>query len=202
VETISFEEAMQRFIGDAPCNFARFRRANREPGEPVITKFDCAFAVEGASDVCIGLLDYDVPRARIDVYEGHDEAAAHIVFESYGARLREFAADPVRRDETTQHHDGITRHWRWMVHHTPGQVGINVTQFTQLPHDSEPAEYVVWVEVDGFEIECIQGRPEDSPWHILFAGTSLQAPVRPDPKGKPVRKARARRIDRRRRDGG
>jgi hypothetical protein len=185
METLSFAEAMRRLIGDAHSNFARFRGRNREPGEPVVTEFDIAFAVEGAYDTCLSLLDYWYPRATLRIYRGTDASAAELAFEVYDERLHEVLIGTRRPSEYV---DAECR-WKYVYYETAQGPLVTLTHGTS--HRSEPATYDVSVEVVGHDIECIEGEPEDSPWHIFFAGSPLQAKPR---RTKPalVRKGRNR----------
>jgi hypothetical protein len=174
METLSFAEAMRRFIDDAPFNFAHVRRANREPNERVVTEFDVPFAVEDAYDTCVWLLDYDAPRAHIKVYRGTDATAAQAVFDDYNERLREFAARPGEPSE----YDGGAIYWTQVYYATADGPWISVAHAAS--RTTEPPDYDVRVEVAGQDIECIDGLPEASPWHIILANTPLQAKPRDD----------------------
>lgn len=197
MESLSFDEAMRRLIDTARWNFAGLRGANREPAEKVLTEFDLPFVVEGAYDACIALLDYDVPRSHIKLYCGDNADAAQLIFALYEERLRGFATGAGTSTEEVQHHKGDTRCWLMASYSARGGGSIGVTHFSYRPSASEPIkEHRVWVEVAGNDVECIHGLPEESPWHIMFAGTSLQAKRRDIPAAG-VRKKRQQRRSRR-----
>jgi hypothetical protein len=179
---------MRRLIDDAPWNFARYRGANRDPGEPVMTDFNLSFAVDGALDTCISLLDYDVPRAHIDLYRGDDEAAAQLAFDVYSELLQAFAAGAGKASDFVHGDEDRPIRWRQMVYEAlGGGPWITVTRVSSEPRGAGDVRHVVRVEVDGYDIECIHGVPEDSPWHIMFDGTPLHAGDPDQPKPRPAR---------------
>lgn len=189
---LTFEAAMRLLIDDAPSNFMRLRMRNRDPENRVMTEFDCPFTVAGAYDTCIMLLDYDVPRAFIGIYRGGDEAAAQIALDVYGARLQQFSGDPADFSEYTHHYDSFkkTVHWNTVAYRSPRGVAISAVWYSEQDDSSEAKDHVVYVEVTGYDVECIEGRPEDSVWHILFKDTPLHA-NKPKPPDPAVRKKRS-----------
>jgi hypothetical protein len=183
VDVLTFEDAMRLLIDDAPSNFVRFRMRNRDPESPVMTEFDCPFTVEGAYDTCIQLLDYDVPRAFIRIYRGGDEAAADIALDIYRTRLQQFSSDPGEFSESVHHYDSAknTVYWKTVAFRSPRGVTLSAACYSVQNDGSDSKDHSVWVEVTGYDVECIEGRPEDSPWHIIFEGTPLHASNRTPP---------------------
>lgn len=175
METLLFEAAVRLLIDDASSNFTRFRGKNRTPEEPVMTAFDIGFAVQGARDTFVSLLDYDRPHVHIEFYDGPDAAAAALVFEHYIERLGPLASGPGKRSELTQDHDGRSVHWQYVSFQTSRGVWITAECVSSQRAAGAALEYRVRVKVTGHDIECIVGAPEDSLWHIFFAGSPLQA---------------------------
>jgi len=168
METLSFAAAMRTLIDDARWNFTHVRGNVQDGSGPVIRNFDVSFAVEGAVEAYVHLLDYDVPLGRIDVYHGDDDAAAALVFDAYSDRLVAFAAGPGVRSELTQGHEGPrVVQWSTVTYQTEGPPISVVHVTSKPPHTGQPA-FRVWVEVRGLAIECIEGSPDDSPWRIML----------------------------------
>jgi hypothetical protein len=144
----------------------------------------------------VSLLDYDYPRVHIRLYEGPSASAAEAVFEVYDERVREFADGPGDRRVWS---DGANSLWTQVHYQTPLGPWITVTHVVSAADGRDSKMHYVRVEITGHDIECIEGAPEDSPWHIIFAGTTLQAKPR---RTKPValRKQRAGRSKGRRTD--
>lgn len=175
METHSFETAMRLLIDDAASNFARFRGANRTPDERVITEFDIAFAVEGAYDTFVCLLDYDIPSVHIALYEGPDAAVADLMFDAYQKRLEKFAVDEADHSKLTQGDDDRAAEWRRCAYPTSRGPWVTATRVSEARPGAASRTYAVRIEIRGAEVECIHGSPEDSILHILFADTPLQA---------------------------
>ena len=159
---------MRTLIDDARWNFTHVRGSVQDGANAVIVNYDVTFAVEGAVEAYVHLLDYDVPLGRIHVYDGDDEAAAAVVFDAYAERLLAFAAGPGKRSEFTQGEEG-TRvvQWSTMTYRTEGPP-ISVVHVTSKPPQTGRPAFHVWVEVRGLALECIEGSPDDSPWRILL----------------------------------
>lgn len=172
MDTLSFDAAMRTFIDDARWNFGNVRGAMQGDPSPVIVSYDVTFRVEGALQTSVVQLDYFVPIARIDVYAGDDEAAAALVFEFYCDRLLAFATDAGTTTDEVQ--DGAVagsvarrRHWHTTSYDTDGP-RISVLQFASSPPREGDGAFAVWVEINGFAVECIDGSPDDSPWRIIM----------------------------------
>ena len=174
METLSFAAAIRALIDDACWNFTHVRGNVQGEAGPVIVNYDVTFGVEGAVEAYIHQMDYAAPVARIDVYEGDDEAAAALVFEAYCERLLAFAVGPGKSSDYIQGADylpgpGAARrlHWSSMSYPTEGPP-ISVVQLTSTPPHEGAGAFGVWVEVCGLAIECIEGSPDDSPWRIIM----------------------------------
>jgi hypothetical protein len=165
---------MRLLIDDAPTNFARYRGENRTPNEPVITAFDIALSVEGAYDTYLSLLDYDQPRVHIVLYSGPDLAAAALTFELFAERVRPFAAVPGTLREFTQGDEANPLCWVQVCYQTAEDVSVTVTDVSLQKAPTGATMHEVRIEIAGAEIECIQGSPEDSPWHIIFGDSPGQ----------------------------
>jgi hypothetical protein len=166
LETIPFEAAIQRLLVDWVWNFKDFRKGLRDGHGPVIAEYDGAFAVDGAIDAYVHLIDYFVPMARIELYEGDDEAAADLVFEVYAERLSAFSIgidDHGTRADTNG--EGQVNRWSWIAYPTDGPT-VSVNRFdTNRP--GRP-QFSVCVEAPGFAVECIDGSPDGSVMRIML----------------------------------
>ncbi|HZO94562.1 MAG TPA: hypothetical protein VFB22_12475 [Candidatus Baltobacteraceae bacterium] len=171
-ERLSFGEAIRRLVADAMWNFKDFRGAVRPDSESVIAEYDGTFAVEGACDAYVHVLDYSVPVARIRFYEGNDVVAADLVFDYYCERLSRFGTAPGEPAELVQNSGGEHR-WRSLRFETD-TLPVSVYRYSYEP-GVEPAAESLWitvyVEIDGFAVECIDGSPDDSIWRIIMGDT-------------------------------
>jgi hypothetical protein len=181
METLTFLDALRRLIEEAPSNFEAFRGANRDPAELVMTNFDGSFGVEGVSDAYVSLLDYDVPRAQLRVYEGDSDRAAAEAFEVYVDRLTQFSGGTGKRsqlfqdftgnrgdpEEPAQLHRTIIR-WIESAWATGKDGSMSVKWFRQEPSSGGAKHHHVFVEVPGIELECLDGTPETSIWRIVL----------------------------------
>lgn len=174
METLSFDDAMRRFIDDARWNFHHLRAGLQESSGGIVAMYDVPFTVEAAFATYISLLDYDVPVARVQLYSGDDDAAAELVMDWYCERVMQFATGPGDRTELTQPDYGdrsVT--WSRMSYPTVGPP-IAVVRIAAARAPDPTVELSVWVEVYGFAIECIDGSPDDSPMRIMLGDDYLR----------------------------
>lgn len=170
LETITFETAMRRLLADWAWNFKDFRKALRDDSGPVVANYDGAFAVEGALDAYVHLLDYAVPVARLELYDGSDEAVADMVSAIYSERLAAFATAPSEPgciEYPPTDADPNRRRWAWLSYPTEGPV-IYVYRYDVRDAAETVRRCTVYVEVPGLAVECIKGSPDDSVWRILL----------------------------------
>lgn len=152
----------------------------RRPPAPI--SFDRGVtAVAGIDDAYVSLLDYDVPRAQLQVHCGDDAGAAAAAFRAYADRVIEFSGENGERTEFVQRFPGTPpgypdllpcdpRATRWieMTWHTNTGGSMSVKWTSSLDGSDEPVPHSVFVEIPGRTLECLEGTPETSPWRIIL----------------------------------
>ena len=168
-ETLAFDAAVRRLMADGLWNFREFRGAIRDGAGPVIVNFDGTFAVEGALDAYVHLLDYSVPAARLVFYRGDDAAAARVVYEAYTEKLASFAARLPGTISRQVDDDPrfSTQIWTSISFETDGpRIGAYHLECPDVGKNGD--QFSVWVEIDALAVETIEGSPDDSPWRIVL----------------------------------